>query len=103
MDHQQHDGHFNQNPYDGGQGGPRLETEKTNGCGHSELKKVGRANQARRAGHAMRHIQFAIKQVGEPLIEKNLNQNRHSQQSNNQWLLDNGLALKREQQRQREQ
>jgi hypothetical protein len=69
--------------------------------GDGQLEEIGGADQRRRAGNAVVFPNSTIECVGEPRIEKHLNQDRHREQRDHAGLLQNLLPLESEQQHQR--
>ena len=66
-------------------------------------KKLTRTDQCRWTRYAVRFTDTAIQPVGQAGIEIDLNDDGHGEHDDDERLLDDGFALKGEQQYQREQ
>ena len=80
-----------------------MKAEQADGGGHRQLEEVGGADQGGRTGDRVLLPHLAVEPVSQPRVEQHLDQDRHRQQGDNQRLLNDGVALKGEQQHQSEQ
>ena len=99
----QHHRHFDQHADNGGERGAGVKAEQADRGGDRQLEEVAGADQRRGTGNAMLLAGSAIKQIGEPGVEIDLDQDRNSEQRDDQRLRDDLFALEAEQQHQRRQ
>ena len=96
--HQQHHGDLDQHADDGRQGRARLKAEQRNGRSHRQLEEVRGPDQRRRTGDLVLLADNAVEPVGQGGVEEDLDQDGNGQDQDDQRLLEDGLALKGEQQ-----
>ena len=99
---EQHHRHFDEHADDGRERGARVEAEQADRGGHGQLEEIDAPINA--DGHAM--LCFSPTRrlaIGERCVEEHLDQDRHREQRDHQRLLQDRLALEREQQHQRGQ
>ena len=99
----EHDGHFGEHANRGGQRCPTPQPEETDGYGHGQLKEVGGSNHSCRGGDVVGQAPSLGPSVGKGKDEVGLENERHSNEHDMQRIAENGLALEREENDEREQ
>ena len=92
-DERQHDGHFDEDPDDGCQCGPGLQTEKRDCNGHGKLEEIACAYQAGRGGYAVGQFPGSRPTVGDEEYQDGLQNKRYRYQQDMNRIGKNRISL----------
>ncbi|MNU03570.1 hypothetical protein D3C72_2476480 [compost metagenome] len=73
-----------------------MNPEHADSRGHRQFEEVAGANECGRPGHAVRHAQAPVQDIGQARVEVDLQQDRHREYRDYQWLGHDLLALEAE-------
>ena len=99
----EHDGHFGEHADRGGQRCPTPQPEETDGYGHGQLKEVGGSNHSCRGSDVVGQVPSLGPSVGNGKDEVGLENERNGNEYDMKRIAENGLALEREEEDEREQ